>query len=72
MINLTATLTTKTVREVMRHLGMKQENTFMVQKSPINENTHLTIMERVNSSIYWLHFSIFCMKSKMMNRAMTE
>ena len=46
MINLTATLTTKTVHEVMRHLGMKQENTFMVQKSPLNENTHLTIMEK--------------------------
>ena len=46
LINLTATLNSKTVREVMRHLGITKNDTYMVTKSPLNRNTHITIMEK--------------------------
>ena len=48
MINLTATLTSKVVNKVMRHLGISKSNTFMIHHSPLNKNTHITIMDNGN------------------------
>lgn len=46
LINLTATLSSKTIRKVMHHLGITKTDTFMIHQSPLNEKTHLTIMDR--------------------------
>ena len=46
IINLTATLTRKSMGKIMKHLGIKKGDTFMIHRHPLNERTHLTIMSK--------------------------
>ena len=45
LINLTPTLTSKMLAKVMHHLGIWKDDTFVIRRSPINKNTHITIMD---------------------------
>ena len=43
LINLTATLTTRSAGKIMKHLAINRNNTFLIHEQPLGENTHITI-----------------------------
>lgn len=46
MICLTATLTKKSKRKIMKYLALKVNDTFTVDKHPLGFNVNLTVMEK--------------------------
>ena len=46
MINLTATLTSQNMKNIMRYLGLRKEETFMMSLQPLNSRVHITIIDQ--------------------------
>ena len=44
MINLTATLTSKNMKNIMKYLGLRKEETFMKNLQPLSNQVHITVM----------------------------
>lgn len=46
MINLTATLTSNNMRKIMKYLGLRKEDTFMMNLQPLSDSVHITVMDK--------------------------
>ena len=46
VINLTATHTSNNMRRIMKYLGLRKEETFLMNSQPLSDKLHITIMDK--------------------------